>query len=323
MMTRRRRQHRFWTGPVLAAAVLTGVQQTAWALPPAVRLAQTTAITLKPRVAVMEFRAINVPSVLSAATAETLRSALIQLQRITVIEREQIEQVLREQQFNRSGLVEGNSAVELGRLLGANAIVVGSVTRFGETYLINARALDATTGEALAASQVTTTREDEIPAQLQQVAMALFPDTTQAASPQPADPVPTVRATPLPTPASVAVEPVTPPLDGDQRPAGLLKSEALLKGLLVPSWGEFYAQEPVRGWLSLAAVGLGLGLTMVTSTTVLPSTLEFGSSMTFVNRPLFVPGLLLIGLGWFGSAVDAWAVTKETPAAAAAAPTGP
>jgi TolB-like protein len=319
-MTTRRFLHGRLIAPLLSAIVLTGWPAAAWAVPAKLQVAQAASpVTLKQRVAVMEFRAINVAGALSAATVETLRSALIQLQRITVIERAQIEAVLREQRFNQSGLVEGASAVALGRLLGANAIVVGSVTRFGDTYLINARALDATTGEALTASQVSTVREDEIPGLLQQVARTLFPEAAPAAAIQPETlPVPATMTPPdapqvTAPPATAVVQTAEP-----QRPTGLLKSDALFKGLLVPSWGQFYAEEPVRGWVTLSLLAVSLGLMAYSTTTYYAPIpypeLGYSSSAlpsSYSNRPFLGIGFGLGVLTWLGSAIDAFIVTKE------------
>src|SRR3989454_10998214 len=49
----------------------------------------------------------------------------------SVIERKQLDQVLREQNFQQSGRADPSSAVQLARLLGVDAIIIGSITPFG------------------------------------------------------------------------------------------------------------------------------------------------------------------------------------------------
>ncbi|NLI09652.1 MAG: hypothetical protein GX447_02700, partial [Elusimicrobia bacterium] len=49
----------------------------------------------------------------------------------TIIEREKLEKVMEEQKLGASGAVTPQTAAKIGRLLGANYIITGSVTEFG------------------------------------------------------------------------------------------------------------------------------------------------------------------------------------------------
>src|ERR1700704_5382886 len=49
----------------------------------------------------------------------------------SVIERKAIDKVLAEQNFSNSDRANPNSAAKLGKLLGVDAIIVGSITQFG------------------------------------------------------------------------------------------------------------------------------------------------------------------------------------------------
>lgn len=51
--------------------------------------------------------------------------------RFVVTEREQLEAVLREQDFGATGRVDPATAAEAGRILGAEVLVLGSITEFG------------------------------------------------------------------------------------------------------------------------------------------------------------------------------------------------
>ncbi|MCG3204450.1 MAG: hypothetical protein KCHDKBKB_01165 [Elusimicrobia bacterium] len=48
-----------------------------------------------------------------------------------VVERDKIDQLLAEQKFGQSGVVDPNTAAKVGKILGLNAIVTGSVSQFG------------------------------------------------------------------------------------------------------------------------------------------------------------------------------------------------
>lgn len=63
--------------------------------------------------------------------ADMLVSNLVRNGTYSVIERKQLDQVLREQNFQQSGRADPSSAVQLARLLGVDAIIIGSITQFG------------------------------------------------------------------------------------------------------------------------------------------------------------------------------------------------
>jgi curli biogenesis system outer membrane secretion channel CsgG len=63
--------------------------------------------------------------------ADMLVSNLVRNGTYSVIERKQLDQVMREQNFQQSGRADPSSAVQLAKLLGVDAIVIGSITQFG------------------------------------------------------------------------------------------------------------------------------------------------------------------------------------------------
>ncbi len=88
---------------------------------------------LKKRVAVSTFedRSGAGYNHLGAGVADMLVSALVKSGKFVVIERAELEKVLNEQKLGESGLVTPESAPKLGKLLGAELFVVGSVSEFG------------------------------------------------------------------------------------------------------------------------------------------------------------------------------------------------
>lgn len=63
--------------------------------------------------------------------ADMLVTNLVRNGTYSVIERKQLDQVMREQNFQQSGRADPSSAVALARLLGVDAIIIGSITQFG------------------------------------------------------------------------------------------------------------------------------------------------------------------------------------------------
>lgn len=94
----------------------------------------------RPKVAVVPFESIGVESSLGLAAAEILSTHLAsQKHAFTVVERGQLQKALQELGYQASGFVDPDSAVAIGKQLGARYIVVGSVARFGDSYTLNAR----------------------------------------------------------------------------------------------------------------------------------------------------------------------------------------
>jgi curli biogenesis system outer membrane secretion channel CsgG len=62
---------------------------------------------------------------------EMLNTALLKTGYFNIVDRRHIKKVLEEQKFQYSGMVDAATAVKLGKILGAQAIVTGAVTEIG------------------------------------------------------------------------------------------------------------------------------------------------------------------------------------------------
>lgn len=63
--------------------------------------------------------------------ADMLVGQLVRNGNYSVVERKQLDRVLQEQNFQQSGRADASTAAQLGRLLGVDAIIIGSITQFG------------------------------------------------------------------------------------------------------------------------------------------------------------------------------------------------
>jgi hypothetical protein len=66
----------------------------------------------------------------------------------------QIDKAMQNFAFELEGPINPEQTVKLGEWLGADAIVLGSFTEFGKTFRLDARLVDARTGELLAGQSV-------------------------------------------------------------------------------------------------------------------------------------------------------------------------
>lgn len=95
----------------------------------------------KKRVAVLDFEYGTVQSGVSAVfgqnvdigkgIADMLVDRLVRDATYSVIERKALQKVLAEQNFSNSDRADSTSAAKIGRLLGVDAIIIGSITQFG------------------------------------------------------------------------------------------------------------------------------------------------------------------------------------------------
>lgn len=91
----------------------------------------------RPRVAVMNFEFGTVHHWWSGdwdvgkGIADLVVTDLVRGGAYSVIERKMIDDVMREQNFNNSNRADPSTASQIGKMLGVNAIIVGSVTQFG------------------------------------------------------------------------------------------------------------------------------------------------------------------------------------------------
>jgi TolB-like protein len=104
-------------------------------------------------VAVVPFDAKGEGKIFADAVTETMITKLVNLRRFKVIERSAIDKVMKEQKFQASGIVDDRSAVKLGKIAGADAIIVGSILITTGTGTFSARVIDVETSETIVAEE--------------------------------------------------------------------------------------------------------------------------------------------------------------------------
>jgi curli biogenesis system outer membrane secretion channel CsgG len=93
----------------------------------------------KPRVAILEFKNKSAmhgywwDDRVGAAAQDMLLTELVKSGKYSVIEREQISAIMQEKGLALSGDLDPSTAMKIGKLLGVQYLVTGSVTEFGST----------------------------------------------------------------------------------------------------------------------------------------------------------------------------------------------
>jgi uncharacterized protein (TIGR02145 family) len=105
-------------------------------------------------VAVMPLSAQGEEESSAKILTEALADEILRLRKTRVMERSQMETILKEQGFQQSGACDKTDcAVEVGRILGIDRMVVGSIGKLGTTHTLSLRALDVATGEVVASTR--------------------------------------------------------------------------------------------------------------------------------------------------------------------------
>ena len=94
--------------------------------------------------------------------AEELITRLYKTKKLKIVERQRLNNVIAEQKLSLTEIIEASSAKRIGRILGVDAIVAGSITELGNNFRVNARIISTETGELLAAAGTTIAKDQEV-----------------------------------------------------------------------------------------------------------------------------------------------------------------
>jgi hypothetical protein len=83
---------------------------------------------------------------------EELLTMFVNTQKYIIVDRQTLDVIRREQNFQMEGEVSDDSAVSIGKLAGAEVVITGNITGTGDQRRLRLRALDVKTGQILAMS---------------------------------------------------------------------------------------------------------------------------------------------------------------------------
>ena len=101
----------------------------------------------KLRVAVFEpfSSSLAIDGVTKEAVRELISSTFFNTGKYTLVERALLQQVLKEQIMSNSDVIDDSQATELGRLVGANKIILSVISMVGERIMLSIKVIDAKT----------------------------------------------------------------------------------------------------------------------------------------------------------------------------------
>ncbi len=99
-----------------------------------------------------------------------------------MIERQLLNRIITEQKLSLTGVIDPSSARQLGKILGVDAIVSGTITDLSKKLRINARLISTETGEIFAVAATEIQKDDEVVGLMTQGALGSNPGTADSSS---------------------------------------------------------------------------------------------------------------------------------------------
>ncbi len=103
-----------------------------------------------------------------------VENAFVNVGKVRVVDRKHIEEIQKENKFQASGMVDEDTAIELGKLSGADIIVIGSINRVGGVFYLNIKLIDVESAEIIGSNIALAKDETEFLDMCNQVVYMLF-----------------------------------------------------------------------------------------------------------------------------------------------------
>lgn len=117
----------------------------------------------KMRIAVMDFKSDGVSDQIGRVVSNMVRNRFINSNKFVVIERGQMDMILKEQGLQQTGCTDSSCAVEIGKMLSTKKIMVGEVSTLGGTkIIISIRIVDVEKGISEFSEEERATSEEYI-----------------------------------------------------------------------------------------------------------------------------------------------------------------
>jgi TolB-like protein len=120
------------------------------------QLEASSKFVTSPDVAVIEFVDVSGnPSPIGRFLAEELSTSLFKTGKFGVIERTMLDRLYAEHRLTETGVIDSRSAKDIGKILGAEGIVTGTIVRIDHSLRVNARLIATETGSVVAVAAST------------------------------------------------------------------------------------------------------------------------------------------------------------------------
>ncbi|MBN1897364.1 MAG: hypothetical protein JW827_01185 [Spirochaetes bacterium] len=100
----------------------------------------------KIRLAILDLKPVNLEPQTAVTISDLLRTEVFNTKYFIVPERSEMMTVLKEHELMASGMMDTKKALNTGKMLSAEKVLIGTVSRLGESFIINVRVVDVELG---------------------------------------------------------------------------------------------------------------------------------------------------------------------------------
>jgi hypothetical protein len=227
---------------------------------------QEPAAAAKPRIAVLDFKLVDVEPAQGVVMIDRLRSDLVKTGSYIVLDRAQSDKILEELERQQTGLSDVATATRIGEQFNVQRIVAGRVAELKDLKIIqaNVEMIELRTAQILLSETITHDGDmrgfilDQVP----RLAQLLAGVEAKPKPPVVAAPAPPIVQAPVPPPAP-APEPAPEEVTADETYLRIYLSPLTAFGMgLALTFGETQVTETFGG------VGAGLGLDLIIADSV-------------------------------------------------------
>ena len=122
--------------------------------------------TTKPSAAIMNFTTENNANALEQYTSSILFEQFFSSGKMRLVERENIDKLLSEQNFQLSGTVDDDTAKSIGKIIGVDYVCYGTIMELGEFLRISGKIVNIQTGEIVSVASVNAPKDATVSALL-------------------------------------------------------------------------------------------------------------------------------------------------------------
>jgi len=123
--------------------------------------------------AVVTLGAQGVSSSDAVIITDILRNELVKTGACNVLERENMETILAEHAFQRTGCTSEECAVRIGKLLNVKRTIAGNFGKFMGKYILTVKVVDIETGRVIFADSAKAKNEDAVESEVRKMALRI------------------------------------------------------------------------------------------------------------------------------------------------------
>ena len=200
-------------------------------------------------VAVLNFLGRGVSNIEAELLTDRFSTTLAQTKALQLVERNEMDNILKEQDFQASGCTDASCAVEIGKMLNVQYMISGSIGKLGSTYTIDIKMFSVESGQN--ANAIGQTYRGDIDGLIEEIEKSAW------------------LIVDLPPPRSAEAIAAATALELANRPPPMvkppnLKMGAALRSTFIPGLGQFKHGKKLMGFTLLVAE-IGLGVTLMSA----------------------------------------------------------